>query len=59
MRSLLTFMPRVAITRLLGSNEKHVWQDSESLLRWALKVPADIGAPPEEEESEDAAADAS
>ena len=53
------FNGRDVIAVVLGSNEKHVWQDSESLLRWALKVPADIGAPPEEEESEDAAADAS
>ena len=53
------FNGRDVIAVVLGSNEKHVWQDSESLLRWALKVPTDIGAPPEEEESEDAAADAS
>lgn len=45
------FNGREVIAVVLGSNKEHVWQDSESLLRWALKVPADIGAPPEEEEN--------
>jgi D-alanyl-D-alanine carboxypeptidase (penicillin-binding protein 5/6) len=50
---------RQVIAVVLGSNDKYVWQDSESLLRWALKVPADIGAPPEEAESDEDRAEAS
>ena len=44
------FNGREVIAVVLGSDNKHIWQDSESLLRWALKVPSDIGHPPEEEE---------
>ena len=54
------FNGREVIVVVLGSNGEHVWKDSESLLRWALKVPAEKGAPPpEDEESVKNEADAS
>ncbi|MFT5192140.1 MAG: D-alanyl-D-alanine carboxypeptidase (penicillin-binding protein 5/6) [Verrucomicrobiales bacterium] len=37
------------IAVVLGSDEKHVWDDSESLLRWGLRVPDE----PVEEEAQD------
>ena len=38
---------REVIVVVLGSDSKHVWADSEALLRWALRVPDEVEAPGE------------
>lgn len=41
---------REVIAVVLGSDLKNVWNDSEALLRWAMKVPENVGRPVVEEE---------
>ena len=44
---------REVISVVLGSSSKHVWDDAEKLLRWALRISADEPVPVEGETSKE------
>ena len=55
--SSATYGDREVIAVVLGSDKRHIWEDSETLLRWSLKIAEEAPADPEALEKEERASE--